>query len=137
MPPSFKTSVRIVGVDQVRQNLHRYKKEVPKLFARALRIEAVFIMMRSRRIVPLKDGDLLNSSKVLKSVISPGGRVIKVEMTYTSRYAARQHEDLGYRHKSGEQAKYLEAPARAAAPSIPGRMAKRIRTRLRRMSRGR
>lgn len=40
-----------------------------------------------------------------------------------SDYAARQHEDLTYQHKDGQQAKYLEQPFDEEAPQLLGRIA--------------
>jgi len=38
-------------------------------------------------------------------------------------YALRQHEDLTYQHKAGQQAKYLEQPFDEEAPEALGRIA--------------
>lgn len=68
-----------------------------------------WILEQSRRIVPLDEAVLANSGAVTPS---PDGD--RSYISFDTRYAVRQHEELGWRHLPGRQAKYLETPWNAS-----------------------
>ena len=67
---------------------------------------AEHVLTESNKIVPHEQGDLERSG----SAQAEGNRAV---VAYTSVYAARQHEELGWRHNNGRQAKYLETALHA------------------------
>lgn len=73
-------------------------------------------------LTPLDRGDLRSMTAVTPA--SPGNLESKV--TNSLPYAVRQHEELGYRHESG-QAKYLEQPARESSAELGAIIAASIR----------
>lgn len=54
-------------------------------------------------LAPVNTGDLRGSGNV--NPIANG-----YEVRFSQRYSAKQHEELGYNHPRGGQAKYLEQP---------------------------
>lgn len=56
-------------------------------------------------LAPLDRGDLRGSAQVTPATASN----LTSHVSYDTPYAARQHEELGWRHDEG-QAKYLEGP---------------------------
>ncbi|MUL39631.1 hypothetical protein FZ103_00285 [Streptomonospora sp. PA3] len=63
-----------------------------------------YLLGESDRLVPLEEGTLQRSGTTDQDGLS--GTV-----SYDTVYAARQHEELTWRHDPGRQAKYLEQPA--------------------------
>ncbi|MFF3622332.1 minor capsid protein [Streptomyces sp. NPDC002467] len=61
------------------------------------------LLAESRKIVPLREGTLERSGRVVRAGMS--GMV-----TYDTVYARRQHEELTWKHLPGRSAKYLEIP---------------------------
>ena len=57
---------------------------------------------------PIQDGILRGSAQV--SPASPGN--LTAAVSYNTPYAVRQHEEVGYAHPPGGQAKYLAGPLR-------------------------
>lgn len=73
------------------------------------------LLGEAQRIVPLEEGTLAASGTV--DVQERGDR-IDVVVRFSTPYAARQHEEAGWQHRTGRQAKYLEAPAKRLAPAF-------------------
>ncbi|MFG2976302.1 hypothetical protein ACGFYY_25380 [Streptomyces sp. NPDC048331] len=61
------------------------------------------LLAESRKIVPLDEGTLERSSRVIRNGLE--GAVV-----YDTVYAKRQHEELTWKHLPGRKAKYLEGP---------------------------
>ncbi len=61
------------------------------------------LLAESRKIVPIDEGTLERSGRVVRAGLN--GFV-----TYDTVYARRQHEELTWKHKPGRSAKYLEIP---------------------------
>ncbi|MCX5587543.1 minor capsid protein [Streptomyces erythrochromogenes] len=61
------------------------------------------LLAESRKIVPLREGTLERSGRVVRAGMN--GFV-----TYDTVYARRQHEELTWKHLPGRKAKYLEGP---------------------------
>ncbi|WP_206337686.1 hypothetical protein [Streptomyces sp. WAC 06738] len=74
-----------------------------RLQSEGLRRGLEHVLAESRKLVPLEEGTLERSSWV--DVDGLNGIV-----TYDTVYAARQHEELTWRHLPGRSAKYLELP---------------------------
>lgn len=61
------------------------------------------LLTESRKLVPLREGTLERSGRVVRAGMN--GYV-----TYDTVYARRQHEELNWKHLPGRSAKYLEIP---------------------------
>ncbi|MFI8360710.1 hypothetical protein ACIGD1_11180 [Streptomyces sp. NPDC085612] len=61
------------------------------------------LLAESRKIVPLREGTLERSGRVVRTGMN--GFV-----TYDMVYAVRQHEEVTWKHLPGRKAKYLEGP---------------------------
>lgn len=73
---------------------------------------------------PVETGTLRNSAKV--DVGAEGGRVRAV-VSYNTPYAARQHEEVGWNHPGGGEAKYLENAVTAKRAEVERVIADAIR----------
>ena len=71
---------------------------------------AQWVLAEATQQVPLEDGDLMHSGKV---IVDEANR--RAYVSFDTPYAVRQHEDMTYQHDSGRKAKYLEDPINAAA----------------------
>ena len=83
--------IRRAGVDAVKSGLRRAAEHLRGV---------------SQQAAPVDEGTLRASAAV--TVLDGGARVA---VSYDTPYAARQHEELGWRHPKGGRAKYLEGPA--------------------------
>lgn len=101
---------------------------------RGLYQSALVVMAESQKIVPIggpptsphdpAPGTLRDSGTVLPPEWR--GDVCSVTLGYggaAEAYALRQHEDLTYQHKPGQQAKYLEQPLDEDARNVTQRIA--------------
>lgn len=85
-----------------------------------LRKAAEHVLQVSRTLVPLEEGTLERSGKV-----SQDG--LRAAVSYNTKYAARQHEELTWRHANGRQAKYLEQPLNSEAEACRAIIAAEIK----------
>lgn len=78
------------------------------------------LLAASRGVAPLDKGPLVESGKAsrdgLEGIVS-----------YNTVYAARQHEELTWRHAPGRQAKYLEQPFNQLHDQMVTAIADRLR----------
>jgi hypothetical protein len=78
------------------------------------------LLAAARAVAPLDKGPLVESGKAsregLEGVVS-----------FNTVYAARQHEELTWRHAPGRQAKYLEQPLNSLADQMVTAIADRLR----------
>ena len=79
----------------------RIAAQLTQASERALLAGAEHLLDESNRKVPLETTDLARSGVTIAS----GD---EAAVGYTSVYAARQHEELGWQHDPGREAKYLE-----------------------------
>lgn len=113
--------VTITGLAEIQAALGATYDHMKKGVERGTYQGALRIMAESQHIVPVggpptspydvAPGTLRDSGTVLLPVWE--GDVCVVVLGYggaASAYAWRQHEDLTYQHKPGQQAKYLEVP---------------------------
>lgn len=95
-------------------------KDVAKAAAAGLFEFANHILEEARRIVPHDEGNLEKDSGV--SMGEEGGHEVATVWFgagAASAYAVRQHEETGYNHPNGRQAKYLETPCKEHAGEMP------------------
>jgi len=61
------------------------------------------VLFEARKIVPLREGTLERSGRVVRNGLDGA-------VTFDTVYARRQHEELTWKHLPGRTAKYLEIP---------------------------
>ena len=66
------------------------------------------VLSQANVYVPLDEGTLMQSGHVLEA--DPREGQLRVQVRFGTVYAARQHEELTWKHDPGRQAKYLETP---------------------------
>lgn len=64
---------------------------------------------------PVDEGTLRGSGHIEESPVGLGPDVIAREVSFTTPYAARQHEETTWNHPKGGKAKYLSDPLKARA----------------------
>lgn len=79
---------------------------------RALTRVAEDLLGRAQRLAPVEEGTLRASGDV---DVDDLGDTVVATVSFNTIYAARQHEELDWRHPKGGQAKYLEQPLRENA----------------------
>lgn len=94
-------------------------EEARRLFraaaTRAVTMAGERVLGEAQRLAPIEEGTLRASGEL--EVIHTGDAVT-AEVSFNTIYAARQHEETGWRHPLGGQAKYLEQPVQQAAPLL-------------------
>ncbi|MER5357044.1 hypothetical protein [Streptomyces sp. NPDC002785] len=93
---------------------------------RGLRIAAEHVLERSRRRVPIEEATLERSG-----VASADEGALTAGVSYDTKYAVRQHEELSYQHDAGRTAKYLEGPVTEEAGTVADIIAAQVRRSLR------
>ena len=97
------TYVKIEGMDEFRQVI----KDMPEETANEIEKELVKICLslqgKAQLLAPVDKGDLRGSA--YSEVNGLDGIV-----GFATDYALKQHEEMGYNHPKGGQAKYLEQP---------------------------
>tara|TARA_R100000329_G_scaffold139053_2_gene120746 strand:+ start:4363 stop:4836 length:474 start_codon:yes stop_codon:yes gene_type:complete len=110
-------SGNVSGFERMKKNLDISSKQLEHAVACALFDEAVKIMDKSQKLVPVDTGRLKGSA-----LVKPPRTVKRPEssLSYNTEYALRQHEE----HSS--KSKYLERPVQAAIPGMNRRLKKGI-----------
>lgn len=93
---------------------------------RGLLLAAEHVLAASRRRVPLNEGTLERSGAA-----TVDEQALTAGVSYDSKYAVRQHEELGYRHAPGRTAKYLEGPLTEEQSTVSNIIAAQVRRALR------
>ena len=106
----------LTSMRQVQANLERFGDDFEQAVVRGIRARAEKVFGKSQELVPVQWGTLKGSGHVYNPtrwtvIIAYGGPAAP--------YARRQHEELGYGHKPGKQAKFLEAPFAEEASQWP------------------
>lgn len=95
--------------------------------ANGLNIAAERLRALSVAITPIDQGPLSAGT----SVIPATAENLLAKVHNDTVYAARQHEELGWQHFNGRQAKYLENPAEENAQELMAIVAAQIRRSMR------
>lgn len=82
---------------------------------------AEHLLAKSREVVPIEESTLSGSGAT--SLDEPG---LTAAVSYDTPYAARQHEELNWRHDPGRTAKYLERPLKEEKRTIEAIIAAEI-----------
>jgi hypothetical protein len=99
--------IQIEGLIEVANNLNRIKLQITQKTKEVLTDIALDLQGKAQQLAPVDTGDLRGSASSEVKTVS-GGFV--AEVGFNEPYALRQHEELGYNHPKGGQAKYLEGP---------------------------
>lgn len=82
------------------------------------------LLGRAQREAPVEEGTLRASGK---SEVKETHNGIELEVTFSTVYAARQHEEVTWKHPKGGKAKYLEDPLKEMAARYEAALAAAIR----------
>tara|TARA_R110000803_G_scaffold141929_2_gene208316 strand:+ start:3044 stop:3436 length:393 start_codon:yes stop_codon:yes gene_type:complete len=122
-----KITIELVGAEDLAKILASAGAKAVPALKQALTEEAQIVFRDSQRLVPVDTGTLRRSGIIIP--VRERGNLIEVAMGYggaASSYALRQHENLQYRHKKGQQAKYLETPLFSRANKLLGNIKRRM-----------
>lgn len=97
--------------DEIDALLHRQRAAATTF----LEVAMDSVLGGAQRIVPLEEGTLAGSADRKTEQTADGVEVVGY---FDTIYAARQHEELGWQHRQGRSAKYLETPFKAAVPLL-------------------
>jgi hypothetical protein len=104
-----------------RINLDALAAQLHERIAQAVGEEAELLLDESSRLVPIEEGTLQNSGRTAQDGTTSA---VGYGSGPAAPYAVRQHEELGYTHDAGRQAKYLEVPFMASRAGFVERLAK-------------
>lgn len=90
---------------QIKLNVDRIKASKRDAAARGLRKGAEHVLQVSRERVPIEEGTLERSGQA-----SVDEQHLRAAVSYNTKYAVKQHEDMTLHHDAGREAKYLERP---------------------------
>ncbi|WP_367128327.1 hypothetical protein [Saccharothrix sp. HUAS TT1] len=96
--------------------------EMEKGAVQGLKLGTEHVLGASRAVVPLEEATLERSG-----VASVDATALTGAVSYDTKYAARQHEELTWQHDEGRTAKYLERPMEEEADTVNGLIAAQIR----------
>lgn len=82
------------------------------------------LLGEAQRRAPVEEGTLRASGEL--EIKHLPGNLIVAEVSFNEVYAARQHEETGWRHPKGGQAKYLESVIHERGARYAGVFAKAI-----------
>lgn len=116
----------VKGLDQLMLNLDKILKNSKYGTHSGLRRLAVDIGARAVEKAPLDDGDLRRSMTAETWI---EGEDVKSEVAFRTKYAAKQHEEVTYKHQNGE-CKYLEKALNEKLALICDAVAKDIENRI-------
>lgn len=86
---------------------------------RAVSVAAHDLLGRAQRAAPVEEGTLRASGVVEMEEHARGalpGHAIVATVSFNTPYAARQHEEITWKHPRGGKAKYLEDELKAMTP---------------------
>lgn len=107
---------------RVRWRLNEVLEQYREAAARGLEQAADHLLAASDKVVPVREGTLRRSGKVVVNKAR-----LRATVSYSTRYAFIVHEDLDDQHDAGRTAKYLERPARTEAPAMTQIIAAELR----------
>jgi len=101
--------VKIEGLDELNALFKKMPKLANKAIEKELKIVGLDLQGKSQELAPVDLGDLQGSAFTEVSGLD-------ATVGFTEIYSLRQHENIGYRHPKGGQAKYLEQPYKENVP---------------------
>jgi hypothetical protein len=94
------------------KDIGKLEADIAQAALEGLRLGGEHVLKLARDRVPLEEGTLERSG-----MVSDDGNDT-VAVSFDTVYAARQHEELTWRHDNGRQAKYLETAAADGAKAV-------------------
>lgn len=82
------------------------------------------LLGKAQREAPVEEGTLRGSGK---SEVTVEHDRVSVEVSFSTPYAARQHEETSWKHPKGGKAKYLEDPLKEMSARYLAALAAAIR----------
>jgi len=129
MSDIFNFHIEWEGIEEMARRFDKMDQATVKNTVHAMAENTEDLLGKSMRIAPIDEGTMIGSAsaRVNQVEVARGstggtpavtggrpsakpGQVVVGEVSYNTVYAARQHEDLTFRHLPGKQAKYLEQP---------------------------
>lgn len=101
-------------------NRRQVSGQVRKAAASAVADATEFLLEESNRTAPIEEGTLIRSGTATS-------QDLKGAVAWDTPYAARQHEELGYRHDQGRRTKWAEQTFREQVQPVGEMIAGRIR----------
>jgi hypothetical protein len=120
-------NITVSGVNELDKVLKQIPKSATTAIEKELKKVALDLQGKAQRIAPIDLGDLRGSAFAVvgKEMVSqqekdkdpksvrmglPTAGGLEAIVGFAEPYALKQHEEVGYRHPKGGQAKYLETP---------------------------
>lgn len=123
--------INIEGLDVLASRIEAVKAALPKNVAAAVYQFGEELMSRSKEVVPVDTGALMNSGYV--TLPETSGDTVSVTVGYggpAAEYALAVHENMDphvHWHRPGSGPKYLENPAKEMESQFPDRIAQAVR----------
>ena len=120
---------KLANIRMVRDHRERVLRQIREAAAGALNDGAAELLRVANNTVPYQEGVLSDSGNVEQATASD----LVAKVGYggaASAYAARQHEETGWRHAPGRRAKWLELAAREDGPRIMRWVGSQVKGRL-------
>ena len=90
-----------------RSNIPNVRRMIKQKTREAMEMVVNDLTRRSKQLAPLDTGDLRGAGE---GDVNVNGDEIIGTVSFNKPYAMKQHEEMGYIHPRGGQAKYLEQP---------------------------
>jgi len=120
---------KLASIRMVRDHREKVLRQVRDAAATTLNDGAAELLNVANKTVPYQEGVLSASGNVEKA--TPTHLLAKVGYGgAASAYAARQHEETGWRHAPGRRAKWLELAAKEDGPRIMRWVGSQVKARL-------
>lgn len=114
---------KLTGVDAMQRRIRKIADAWPEDVEHAMREETKAILREDvSPHVPRDTNELVDSGHV---VVETKGKTTTAAIVFDAPHARIVHEDFEAKHDDGE-AKFLERPINAVAPSFPRRIVRRI-----------
>ena len=117
-----KKPLELKGLKEVRRAMNKYQKQYPAASANAIYAEALEVEREATKRAPIEFGVLRSSAYTTV----PTQKDPIAEAGFGTKYAALQHEEIGFYHPQGE-AKYLENAVDSRRAGMLQRLAERIK----------
>lgn len=124
--------IRISGIREYIDGVDITIEDATQAFAAAAFEEMELIITASKAVVPVDVGTLKASAGVNPPEFEGNDRfsILAGYGGAARAYALEQHERLDFKHEEGQQAKYLEEPARNRTDGMAARIRSAIASRL-------
>lgn len=120
---------KLARIRMLRDHREKVLRQIREAAAGALNDGAAELLRVANNTVPYQEGVLSDSGNVEQATASD----LVAKVGYggaASAYAARQHEETGWRHAPGRRAKWLELAAREDGPRIMRWVGSQVKGRL-------